>query len=289
MQNMHFTRSVICWLGFIYAVMLSSTASASLLWHIEKAGRQNHILGTFHVADRDIVNLPRYIDQVVGNAGHLILEVKQDARAQQIIADRSLLQRSTLPQLVGRDLYGRVTSAMKQRGLPAAGLQRLKPWAVGLMLNFPAPSLEPVLDVSLQYRFQDAGKPVSALESIDEQLDLFDQLPLEEQIEFLESALQHLPEFDRNMTQMKQLYKAGDLNAIHRFAEEQLTQSDSAAMERLMTSIVEHRNQRMFLRLQPHLTRSGTLIAVGALHLPGKQGLLQLLKNAGYRVTPVTP
>ncbi len=294
MQNMHFTRSVLYWLGILFAVALTNvvlthTASASLLWTIEKAGKQNHILGTFHVADRDIVKLPPHVERVVGRSEHLVLEIRQDARAQQIIADRSLLQRATLPQLVGRDLYGRVTMAMKQRGLPAAGVQRLKPWAVGLMLNFPAPSLEPVLDVSLQYRFQEAGKSVSALETIDEQLDLFDRLPLDEQIEFLESSLAHLPEFDGNLAQMKQLYKRGDLDAIHRFASEQLAQTGAPALERLMKNIVDHRNQRMFERLQPHLKQSGTLIAVGALHLPGQQGLLQLLKNAGYRVMPVTP
>ncbi|HVL01312.1 MAG TPA: TraB/GumN family protein, partial [Dongiaceae bacterium] len=168
-------------------------------------------------------------------------------------------------------------------------LQRLKPWAVGLMLNLPTQSLEPVLDVSLQYRFQDAGKPVQSLETIDEQLDLFDRMTLPEQVEFLQASLEQIPEFDSNLAQMKQLYRAGDIDAIHDFAKNQTHKVKSPVMERLMAQIVEQRNKRMVERLRGYLQSSGNLIAVGALHLPGQDGILQLLRNAGYRVQPVTP
>lgn len=289
MNIVHFTRSTLTWLACLYALLLAPLASASLLWQIEKEGKQNHIFGTIHVADRDIVKLPAHVDRVVSQADVLLLEVKQGAQSQQVIADRTTLQESTLRQLVGSDLYGQISAVMKQRGMAPASLQRLKPWAVGLMLNFPVPSLEPVLDVSLQYRFQNAGKPVHALETIDEQLDLFDRLTLQEQIEFLHLSLQQQADFDRNLTRMKDLYRAGDIDAIHAFAQSQTLKVHSPVMERLMTEIVERRNRRMFERLRVYLNRSGNLVAVGALHLPGEHGLLQLLRKAGYRVQPVRP
>lgn len=268
---------------------LAQTAQASLLWQIEKDGRRNHVLGTFHVSDPEIVTVPPHVNRIVVAARQLVLEVRQDSRSQQIIADRSLLTQATLSQLLGPELYEQVVQAMRARGMAPAGVQRLKPWAVGLMLNFPAPSLDPVLDVSLQYRFQAQNKPVQALETIDEQLDVFDHLPLADQIQFLASALEQLPDFDRNLEQMKNLYKAGDLEAIQHFAQAQMKQTDSAAMTRLMHAIIDQRNQRMYERMQPYLQQSDTLIAVGALHLPGNTGVLQLLKNNGYRIRPVNP
>lgn len=289
MRNLHFTRFAVVWLGCLFALLLAPLASASLLWQIEKEGKRNHLLGTIHVSDRDIVTLPPHVDQVVQQSDALLLEVKQGPKSQLAIADRTRLEESTLRQLVGDDLYQRVVKVMKQRGMSPASLQRLKPWAVGLMLNFPTPSLEPVLDVSLQYRFQNEGKPVQSLETVDEQLDLFDHLSPQEQIEFLRASLAQLGEFDENLARMKMLYKAGDIEAIHAFARSQAHDMRNPVMEKLMEKIVEQRNVRMFQRVQAHLNASGTLIAVGALHLPGEQGLLELLRKAGYRVNPVKP
>ena len=60
-------------------------------------------------------------------------------------------------------------------------------------------------------------------------------------------------------------------------------------MKQLMYRILDERNERMFTRVLPYLLESGTLIAVGALHLPGPQGLLQLFRQAGYTVKPIAP
>ncbi|HEX4938962.1 MAG TPA: TraB/GumN family protein, partial [Candidatus Kapabacteria bacterium] len=95
MNIVHFTRSTLIWLACLYALLLAPLASASLLWQIEKEGKQNHIFGTIHVADRDIVKLPAHVDRVVSQADVLLLEVKQGAQSQQVIADRTTLQEST--------------------------------------------------------------------------------------------------------------------------------------------------------------------------------------------------
>jgi uncharacterized protein YbaP (TraB family) len=258
-----------------------------MLWQIEKAGRQNHILGTIHIADPDVAQLPGHIEAAIQQSQQLVLEVKQDVRSRQRIEDRTRLSSSSLRALIGQDLYQQVVDVMKLRGAEGPSLQKMKPWAVGLMLNYPVSTEQPVLDVGLQLRFQNAGKEVNALETIDEQLDLFDRMPMPEQIEFLALSLRQLDHFDADLATMKRYYRAGDLEAIHRFARQQLRQLGSPSMTRLMHEIIQVRNQRMFDRLGPYLAGSNTLIAVGALHLPGEQGLLQLMKNAGYRVRPV--
>lgn len=270
-------------------LLLFRPAAASTLWQIEKDGRTHHLFGTIHVADADVVALPAHVEQVVRSARQLVVEVISSDDARRTMAQRTLLASNTLKNVLGDELFASVASAAQMRGVSPEGLAHLKPWAVALMLNVPLSSSEPVLDERLQYRFEGSGRPVHALETLDEQLDIFDQLPLAGQIAFLESSLAQLADFDANMAQMKSLYLKGDLEAIQDYSRQQLDSADDPLMRQLMHRLLEERNMRMFERVQSRLTESGTLIAVGALHLPGQQGLLQLFRQAGYTVLPVAP
>lgn len=284
-------NSWLCTLGLTLAalLLLVKPAAAGMLWQIEKDGHTHHLFGTIHISDADVIALPTHVEQVVKSSRQLVMEAVADDLARQSMAERTLMASNSLKNVLGETLFAEVASAAKARGVPPSSLVRLKPWAVGLMLNVPTPSPEPVLDVHLQYQFQDSGRAVHALETIDEQLDIFDQLPMSDQIAFLESSLAQLADFDANMAHMKSLYLAGDLESIQRFSDEQTASADHPVMKQLMYRILEQRNERMFTRVQPYLVQSGTLIAVGALHLPGQQGLLQLFRQAGYTVKPVAP
>ena len=277
------------WSGLWLLVCLAMPAHASLLWQLEKDGKVHHLFGTIHISDPDVIRLPSHVESIVQSASALVIEVLLDDATRQAIAERTLLSSSTLKKVLGMELFNEVASAVKERGVPPSSLLRLKPWAVGLMLNVPTPSLEPVLDVHLQYRFADTQRPVHGLESIDEQLDIFDELALAEQIEFLKTSLAQHAEFEATFNRMKTLYLAGDLEQIEQFARTQSAKSASSTMDKLMYRILEERNHRMFARVQSHLAQSGVLIAVGALHLPGQQGLLQMFRDAGYSVRAVAP
>lgn len=278
------------WLcGFWLLVWLAVPAHASLLWQLEKDGKVHYLFGTIHISDPEIIQLPAPVETVVNSASALVVEVVLDGATRQSIAERTLLSSSTLKKVLGMELFNEVASAVKERGVPPSSLLRLKPWAVGLMLNVPTQSLEPVLDVHLQYRFANSQRPVHGLETIDEQLDIFDQLALAEQIEFLKSSLAQHAEFEATFDHMKALYLAGDLEQLEHFARAQSARSASSTMDKLMYRILEERNHRMFARVQSHLAQSGVLIAVGALHLPGQQGLLQMFRDAGYSVRAVAP
>lgn len=268
-------------------LLVAQPATASLLWKLEKNGNIHYLFGTIHVSDADIIALKPEVQAAVDAAQRLVVEAVVDDKARQAMADRSLLSTNTLKGVLGPDLFEQVARAAKARNLMPASVMRLKPWAVALMLNMPTPSLKPVLDVHLQYRFQDSRRPVSGLETVDEQLAIFDEMSLADQIEFLKVALLQQDEFDANFAHMKTLYLAGDLTAIEAFSEQQINRYKQPVLRKVMHRILAERNVRMFQRVQPHLARSGTLIAVGALHLPGNQGLLAMFRQAGYTLTPV--
>lgn len=281
----------LCRLGLTLAavLLLVRPVAASSLWQLEKDGRTHYLLGTIHVSDPEIVNLPPHVAQAVQSSRRLVVEVISDAVSQRRATARALLASNTLDKMLDKALFEDVASAARLRGVTPERLVRMKPWAVALMLNFPMPAREPVLDVALQYRFQDSERPVHALETLDEQLDIFDRLPLSGQIAFLELSLAQAADFDAYMDFMKSLYLQGDLEAILRHAQALMDNTHNPLMADLMYRMLDERNLRMFDRLQSHLEETGTFIAVGALHLPGWQGLLQLFRQAGYTVRPVVP
>jgi len=178
---------------------------------------------------------------------------------------------------------------VQERGLAISSIRKLKPWAVALMLDFPADTREPVMDVRLQNRFERVGKLVYSLETVNEQLNVFDQMKLADQVEFLDVSLKQSTFFNRDLALVKASYMKGDIEAIKTLADQQVANVNSPAITALMHRLVDERNQRMFERMQPYLAKSGVLFAVGALHLPGQQGLLDKLRHAGYRLTAIYP
>lgn len=262
----------------------------SRLWRVEQEGTHSLILGTMHLPDEDIVRLPAHISQPVAQARALVLEVRLTPSAQRQAAELTTLRGpDLLSDLVGDDDFARLKELFRPYGIRGAGLERLKPWVAGVMLNSPPPSLEPVLDFALQFQFQQQGKPVFELESMHEQLSLFDALPLPEQLAFLRYAMSQQPHFLSQLNHVKSLYLQDNLTRLHALATQQIAELQDPALKRLMRAIVEERNHSMVERMQAHLQAGNRVIAIGALHLTGEEGVLSLLRRQGYRVTPVLP
>ena len=275
-------------------VAASESRFPSRLWLVKDPAapekKPSYLFGTIHLSDSDVVGLPPHIDRVVAEADSLTMEVMLDGQAYQAFARSSSLQgNTTLSDLVGDAIFNELVALLRPRGLNRYGLERMKPWVVGLMLNYPPPSLEPILDHKLQLRFARAEKPVYQLETVEEQIAIFNQLSMADQIQFLQYSLEQQKQFDGYLHQMKRYYLSDDLDAMQAQATAQIAQVDAEYLNRLYQDLIDMRNKRMTERMQPRLREGGALIAVGALHLTGDQGIVMLLRNIGYRVKPHLP
>jgi hypothetical protein len=192
----------------------------------------------------------------------------------------------TLEQVVGKKLYAESVKLLAARGIPTLGVEKQKPWAVMMALSMPPPKTGEYLDLILQERATRQNKPVSGLETIQEQLAVFDELPLPDQVALLKEAVQEQDAFEKDLEEMIRAYLARDIAGLAEAGTKHKPDNDRlyrSVMDRLLT----RRNARMATRLGPILKDGGAFIAVGAAHLPGESGLLNLLEKAGYRVTPV--
>ena len=271
----------------------TSSKYPSRLWKIELEDhpgkiKPSYVLGTMHLPDKEVVNLPPHIDSIVASADLLCIEVILSDDAFKALADLSTLKgKETLSDLIGSREFHAVSKVLQPRGVTTHALERLKPWAAALIMNYPPPSLDPILDYSLQLRFRSGNRPVYQLETAREQIQIFNQMAISDQIKFLRFSLQQQQQFDFYLQQMKALYLADDLDGLQALTEQQMAQTDQQFMELLLAELIDKRNLKMVDRMQMHLQQGNALIAIGALHLTGDYGILQLLSDFGYRVSPV--
>ena len=139
----------------------------------------------------------------------------------------------------------------------------------------------------LYQRAQSRGKATSGLESAQEQLAVFEGLPLDDQVELLKMTLDQLPSLPELFEALLQAYQADDLGRIATLANQYKTRPDLQSLKRFMFRLNDERNRRMVQRTIPYLESGNAFIAVGALHLAGPAGLVSLLRERGYTLTPV--
>ena len=283
------------WLAVVLSFLLAANARADtdishgLLWEISKPGQQpSWLFGTIHSEDPDVVKLPAPVRLAFDASNSVVLEILMDADAMKYSSTAMLLlDGRTLVELVGTPLYTKVSAAIATRGIPELVLNRMKPWAAAVTLSTPLLETGEVLDRVL---YQDAvtqGKVLHGLETMQEQLDLFDSMPEADQIVLLKDAVDNFEVLDAMQAELLSAYKQRDLGRLLAINEASMQRGDQRLADDFQRRIVDDRNQHMAERMQPYLQQGKAFVAVGALHLPGKTGLLERLQQQGYTVTRV--
>jgi len=260
-----------------------------VLWAATHPGGQvSYILGTIHSDDPRVLDLPPAVTAALEKSDTFMMEVLMTPQAIFKMAQRMMLTGAEdLENVLGTPLFDRAVRAMEAKGLPSMAARKLKPWVVAMMLSIPATQTGRFLDLELHRRAVAAGKTVHGLESVDEQMDVFDQLSMEEQVAYLRETLDLLPHMPGMFAGMLSRYLDGDLQGLARIVEASMESSKTMAADQLMERLNDNRNRLMVTRMAPHLRTGGAFVAVGALHLAGEQGILNLLHQQGYGLAAV--
>jgi len=259
-----------------------------LLWRIETAGAPpSYLFGTLHSDDPRVTDLPAPVKTAFDGARSFTMELIADAGALAAITKLMFFDDGrTLPALLGDALYAETQRVLKQEGLPHQGIERQKPWAVVMMLSAPRPRTGVFLDLLLQAQAGAQAKPTYGLETVDEQLAAFNDLPMADQVTLLKETLRLQAHARAELEELTRAYVARDLGRIMAVAERNRP-ADARVHDALMTQLITQRNHRMVERLRTRLAEGNGFIAVGAAHLPGADGMLYLLERNGYRVSRV--
>ncbi len=266
-----------------------------LLWQIEaEETAPSYLLGTMHSTDPQVLQLPAPVAQAFASARSLTLElVMTDAVRQQIGASMVLTDGRGLDNMLDAERFKRVAAVGLLYGWPAQIVRVMKPWALSVVFSSPPSELarqaagELPLDQMLQAKAEARSLPVYGLESAEEQAGLFDSMPETSQLAYLDWVVDQHGQVDQWFGDLRRLYLDRNTGAMLDLMREQAAGTDEILSADFEDRLVGHRNRLMAERMQPRLDEGGAFVAFGALHLPGEEGVLRLLEQRGYRVTPL--
>jgi hypothetical protein len=200
-----------------------------------------------------------------------------------------------LDTLLTKAEFATLQAAIGKMGMPAEVSSLFRPWVVYMMLAVPECEQRKVQDghLVLDMKLAAAAKarklPVVGLETIESQLQAMAAVPEDQQLEMLRATLKYADRRLDSMETVLQLYLKRQMGAAWPFQMALAAKAgvNPAMFDGFMRELVVKRNKGMLDAALPLIERGPTFIGVGALHLPGKTGLVQLLRDAGYTVTAV--
>jgi len=277
-------------LGVVLAGPLPLLAQddSALYWALSRDGEPaGFLLGTIHSEDPRVLDFPDAFITELGQNQIFAMEMVPDLPTLTRLTEyMSYQDGTTLESLIGAERFARLRSALSKYQVPADWISRMKIWAAMMTLSVPPPETGFFMDFSLSLRAAGAGLKIVGLETLEQQLSFLEDMPMEQQLALLDQALEDHDKVGEIHTQMVDSYLRGDLRGLKLQAEEQLDELAPETKRYFMGQGIDARNLRMLESLLAHLAKGRVFIAVGALHLPGETGLVRLLRDKGYSLTP---
>ena len=260
----------------------------SLLWQITKENVKDtsYLYGTIHLANKKYFNVNPKVHEFKKKVDAGVFEIVLNPDSTAFIA-------SSLKANLGEKLKD-IFSTEEQKlifdyfqsklGIQALMVNELKPIALTALLFqiLVPPDTTGAIDQLLQNDFSKMGKQVFGLETVQMQHDILFGIPLNVQKKQLLEAIQNEDSLHLSMNQLDSVYCNQDLVGIALLLED-LNNQDYLSKELLNDS----RNIKMIPKIQILLSQQSNLICVGAAHLEGEKGLINLLRKMGYNVIPV--
>ncbi|MBI2259977.1 MAG: TraB/GumN family protein [Flavobacteriia bacterium] len=264
----------------------------SLLWKIEKEGQKSpsYLFGTMHLIEKEYFYFPKSLEKILKNCSLVITEIDlKNLTSNSFNQNKFLLKDGTLWDFFSENqkkelfLWAKIHLKMKEE-IFEKSFSAYKPFVLLQMItqvSFVGKTESYELRLSElveQYKLNTLG-----FESIDEQIDIFDQISIEEQVKMLMESVQQFDKQNEELLRLQKNYKNQRLDSLSHIMFNQ--NNFSSQNEQLFLSA---RNKKWMPIIEKHLNENKCFIAVGAGHLLGSDGLLQLLKEKGYQLTPVS-
>jgi len=251
----------------------------------------SYLFGTLHLLESSYVDTMPRVMAALGRADEVVGELVLDSIATGDIM-QSFLSGPPLDSLLTESEYKQVKAAVKKFApVPMMLLNNVEPIVLYTLLlegmyakAYPENQKTHVeMDMFFENEAKNAGKSVIGLESADDQLGVLDSVPLPEQIDELMDLVSHPKKAGQQMDKMLANYGAGKISEILD------DPSFGSFSPEEMRSLIYDRNKKWLDTLPKLMNGHKLFIAVGAGHLPGKQGLAEGMKKLGFYVTPQSP
>ena len=287
---------------FLMLLCITLGANAQLLWKVsgKDLSKPSYILGTHHLAPLSIVdsiaNFKETLNSVDQVYGEIIMKDMQSPANMQKMQQAIILPGdTTLHTLLTEARYDSVAATVKQlMGIDLKMMDKIKPAflssqlaVVMAMKTVKGFNPQQQLDSWVQDEANKQGKKVSGLETMDFQIGvLFNSQSLQRQAEQLYGCIAYIKESEELTQKMTDAYISQNLELLNKVMHHKMGNICDALPEE-EDKLIYNRNNNWSLLMPSIMKEGSTLFAVGAGHLPGKRGVLNLLRQLGYTVEAV--
>ncbi|MEP7234621.1 MAG: TraB/GumN family protein, partial [Ignavibacteriota bacterium] len=264
---------------------------SSLLWQISGNGlkKPSYLYGTVHSADTRAFGFAKLCDSYIAKCDAFGMEINMnDLGDVDILSMMKYLVMpgdTTLQMLMSAEQYAKLDKFVADSmHFSLAMFSTIKPlFLLGMQEGMAmAEDSSDFLDAYLMNKALARKKKIIGIETIEEQIRALDLIPLREQAKMIIEVMEpDTTKADESISDLVDVYATGDLDALYTFyRKEELSNTFNAAL-------ITDRNHRMADRIDSILHRKTLFTAVGALHLPGEEGVINLLTKKGYVLTPI--
>ena len=280
----------------IFAFLAGAFSSnAQLLWKVSGNGLQkpSYLFGTHHIADQTICDGIKGFNDAYNSVEHLYGEVDTDkmngiATQLKVMTRMKLPKGQTLSSLYTEEQMKAIDAFVTEvMGVGAKSFDSYKPVMLSSSLQvfiamklFPEYDAAKAIDSHMQTRAKKDKKVVKGLETIDFQLNLLYDEPIEKQAADLLEMAENAKESEESIIKLTELYRQQDLKGLW-----SLMMEDTEPEE--MEDLLFKRNRNWVEQMKEIMPSASAMFVVGAGHLPGEQGVIRLLENEGYKLEPI--
>ena len=285
---------------------------AGNLWRATRGEAVLHIVGTFHIGDARLAPVLRRLEPLIEAAEVVLVEVTPDEEQRLLAALAAepsiafVTEGPSLIDLLSDEEWALYTDEMAARGVPAFMASRFRPWLAFSTLTIPAclfepgGALPPGLDDRVITHAVGSGVRVNGLEGYDVLFRVFDALSFEESLDLLRATLMQAELSEDLFATLANAYFAEEHRLIWEFGRRWMPDDVRALFpperveplyDRLEEVLLARRNRDWLGTILDEAAHGPVLVAVGAAHLSGHDGLLDLLERAGFTLErlPLAP
>jgi len=279
--------------GLLWTSLGFSQTPHTLLWKISGNGlkKPSYLFGTMHIVCADDARLSDSLLGVIAHCEEVYFEVKLDMSLMNMLGMMKYMKMNDgrkLSDLMSQKDYDKVKDYFVQRYPPMLFnmIERYKPMMISSLIEAEGMNCQKQdgmeMMIMKELQNQNSTKPINGLETVEFQASLFDSIPYEEQAKDLVNYVDSSEEYKKSSLELAEVYKQQDLDKI-----DSLSRKGDAGMSKYMDLLLYDRNRKWAKELAVLLPQKSLLVAVGAAHLPGENGVIDLLRKQGYTLTPV--
>lgn len=260
----------------------------SLLWEIsgKDIKEPSYLFGTFHLMCKEDIHFSENLSKAFKHSSSLYLEIDLDDPTNTFSAFKYMYMKDgvTLQKLLDSLQYQKIKKFFSDSlHMTMSMIEKMKP-AFSSSLVYPfmmTCKTTDGIEMELIKKSKQQEKEIYGFETIEFQSSVFDNIPYKEQATELYNMIDSIDIYKMNFIKMLSLYKSQRLDEIEK------SFNDEPGFEEQKAVLLTNRNNNWVSQLKNILSKSNIFIAVGAGHLAGEKGLIQLLKNEGYTMKPV--